>query len=129
MDRFAKATRIDVMYSPVMSPDSTAFGAQAAQLMPARRAVCTDPDTIKRIGARLKHWGWWWMPPWKESDKLPVASLIFHDEQQWLGTLDVYPAALGYGRNLVRRISKDDSAELLQITSAGAAVSPPPVVR
>jgi hypothetical protein len=129
MDRFAKATRIDIMLSPSTAEYPAPVAAQIARLEPSRRGTCSDPDNIRIIAEQLKHWQWAWMSPWVASDKQPAATLIFHDPQQWLGTLDVYPHALGYGRNMRRRISADEAAELLQYAINCAQMSAPVIVR
>jgi hypothetical protein len=119
MDRFATTTRIDVMLNPTTAEYPEPFAAELDRLRPTRRAICTDPRTLERVQGMLKRWEWGWMESWGGSAGLAPVLLIFHNDDQWLGTLQLYHNALGRQRSLIRRISPDEATELLRLVIGG----------
>ena len=115
MKRFAPTTRIDMRLNPGWHEYDSPFESQVARLRTKRHMTCDDPEAIRAVYEKLLLYADRWANYWAIPPESPPVVLIFHDKGQWLGTLDLYPAALGHVHNLIRRIAPEDAAGIVEI--------------
>ena len=113
LKRFESATRIDLVANPGFAEYDEPFQSQYARCKQMRRAVCTDPAAIRTVLDTINQYEKGWTNYWVIPPETPPIVLMFHNQAQWLGTLDVYEGALGHVHDLIHRIPKQDASKIV----------------
>ncbi|NOX58059.1 MAG: hypothetical protein GXP29_04275 [Planctomycetes bacterium] len=111
--RFASATRVDIVANPGWADYQEPFQTQHQRLKEMRRAACVEPAAIKIVLDILNRYEKGWSNYWAVPPESPPVVLVFHDRDQWLGTVNVYEKALGHVHSLIRRIPIEDAAKIV----------------
>lgn len=113
--RFENATRIDAIVNPGWWEFQEPFAARFAQLKETRGAACEDRATIEQVYAILTQYQTGWVEYWATQPESPPVTLRFQHNTDWLGTLDVYEAALGLVGNKIHRATREETARILKL--------------
>jgi hypothetical protein len=111
--RFETATRIDLVANPGLRQFSEPFQSNYTRIKQMGRAVCTDPAAIRTVLEVLEKYEDGWVNYWAIPPESAPVTLMFHDQWQWLGTLDVYEKSLGHVHDLIHRIPPEDASKII----------------
>ncbi len=115
LKKFSTADRIDVRLNPGWYEFEQPFEVQVDRLKSDKHKACTNPDTIAAIYRMLPEKDESWQNHWAVPPESPPVVISFHHKTQWLGSLDLYPRALGHVHNLIFPIDIERSSEMLRI--------------
>lgn len=114
IERFAPADRIDVSFNKVWNSYDPPFGEHLDHLREKPAVVCNNSHAVSRVYDVIKQYPHGWVEYWGIPPSTPPLTLTFHQQKRWLGTLDVYPDALGHAGNRVHTIKKRDACAILE---------------
>lgn len=113
--RFKNATHVDAVVNPGWWEFNEPFAAQFSKLKEDRDTACVNRDTIEKVYAILSKYEEGWIEYWAVQPESPPVTLRFHQGSEWLGTVDVYEAALGLVGNKIHRALREDTARILEL--------------
>lgn len=113
--RFKNATHVDAVVNPGWWEFTEPFAAQFAKLKESRDTACVDRDTIDQVYAILSQYEDGWIEYWAVQPESPPVTLRFHQGSEWLGTVDVYEAALGLVGNKIHRVPREITARIIEL--------------
>ncbi len=112
-NRFETATRIDLVANPGLPQFSEPFQSNYTRVKQMHRAVCVDPTAIQTVLDVLRNYEKGWVNYWAIPPESAPITIMFHDQNRWLGTLDVYENSLGHVHDLIRRIPAEDASKII----------------
>lgn len=118
VDRFASADRIDITFNRVHAGYGEPFASHLARVRAMTVPTCHDPEQVRKVSAIVGRYPDGWIEYWLVPPATPPLTLTFHAGDRWLGTLHLYPDALGGPGKRIHHIQPEEAVAILDAISA-----------